>query len=329
MENGKIILIDRGDYMYTFFPVIHNDELLFSIYARYHERSLSKNERQTLEKIGLTKLHPLLPESISRLTDELGHFDAPNIEYFLNFHTLYNYFSNFISFNEKVEIYQYIFDGSGKVENYVLNKLFSRTPYLKYCPDCSKIDFEILGESYWRVSHQPPTVFVCQIHHILLEQLNVSNYEIGLKTVTLTETHIVSNRTLTKKTMFFAMRFLQQSVYLNKLNLKLYNKTQSQDFYQLLKEKGFLINSEIDVKKLEREIIEFFGIEFLELVGFNQGLFEEMANSPLFFSNSMAPIEILVFINFFFESLSGIIIYHNKIPKRELVPSLLAEILMR
>lgn len=314
--------------MYTFFPVIHKDELLFSIYARYHERSLSKNERQTLEKIGLTKIHPLLPESISNLIEELRHFDVPNKEYFLNFHTLYNYFSNFISFNENDEIYQYIINGSGKVEKYVVNKLFPRKNYLKYCPKCCKSDFETLGESYWRVSHQPPTVFVCQFHQIPLEQLNVSSCEVGLKTVTLSETHIVSNGTLSKKTMYYVRRFLQQSDYLNRLNLELYSKTQSQDFYQLLKEKDFLINSEIDVKKFESEIIEFFGMEFLDLTEFNHGLFEEIANSPLFFSNTMTPIEILVFINFFFGSLSGIIIYNKKTPKRELGHSLLAELLM-
>lgn len=44
--------------MLTFFPVIHSDELFYSIYVRYHERSLNKNVNQTLEELDQTKIEP-------------------------------------------------------------------------------------------------------------------------------------------------------------------------------------------------------------------------------------------------------------------------------
>ncbi|MFJ5772481.1 TniQ family protein [Psychrobacillus sp. NPDC093180] len=328
--NGKrkLILIIRGDYMYTFFPVIQPDELLFSIYARYHERSLNKNENKTMEELHLTKINPFLPKNIQYLIKELKYFDVPDKDYFLTFHSMYNYISNFISPDDNRGLYLYMTDGTGKVEPHVSDKFFSKKKYLKYCPVCNQRDFKTLGESFWRLSHQLPTLFICLEHEISLKRVDTPNHEVGLKTIPKNELNVFFQETFTKKTMFYVKKFAKQSVLLNRVKLNLYNSIQSQNFYHLFVEKGLMTGSEIDVKKLEKEIVEFFGKEFLELSGFSKALFIEIKERPLFFSNSMTPVETLVLINFFFDSLSGMLLYNNRTPKREIASSLLVELLL-
>ncbi|WP_313894160.1 TniQ family protein [Psychrobacillus sp.] len=328
--NGKrkIILIIRGGYMLTFFPVIQDDELLYSVYTRYHERSLNKNENKTIDELHLTEMNPFLPKNIQYLIDELKYFDAPDIEYFLNFHSMCNYISNFISPNISGGLSLYLTKGTGKAEAYVVDKIFSENKYLKYCPVCTQKDFKTLGESFWRLSHQLPTLFICLEHKIPLDRIDIPNHKIGFKTIAMNELNEVSFEPLTKKTMFYVKLFAKQSFYLNRVKLNLYNSIQSQDFYRLFVEKGFVIGSEIDVKKLKKEIVEFYGIEFLELSGYNTALFREISERPLFFSNIMTPIETLVLINFFFNSLSGMLIYNKRTPKREIASSLLVELLV-
>ncbi|ALC87389.1 hypothetical protein AM499_17390 [Bacillus sp. FJAT-22090] len=327
--NGKrkFNLIIRGGYMHTFFPVIQKDELLFSIYARYHERSLNKSENKTIKELHLTKINPLLPENIQCLIYKLKYFDAPDIDYFLNIHTMYNYISNFISPTDIKELYQYMTKGTGKIGAHVSDKHFSQKKYLKYCPDCIQKDFELLGETHWRLSHQLPTLFVCMIHEIPLKQIDTPNNDIGLNTIIIHQQNNIPCEPLTKKTLFYAKQFAKQSYYLNKMNFNLYNKIQSQDFYRLFIERGFVSDSVVHEKKLDKEIVSFFGSEFLELAGFNQEIFKEISIRPLFFSNSMTPIEILVLINFFYKSLSGIVLHKNS-SKRGLGQSLLAELLV-
>lgn len=304
--------------MHTFFPVIQKDELIFSIYARYHERSLNKTVNHTLEELGLTKIEPLIPQNISSLIEKLKYFDVPDINYFLSSHTLYNYFLNFISSIHHKNIYQYMVYGSGKIESEIRRQVFAFHPTFCYCPICFITDFEETGESYWRISHQIPTVFICPIHHCPLEKINTPYYEMNLKSKVDINVHHILKRSLSKKTLFYAKKFARQSFYLNKINLMLYNKAKSQKFYLLFIQGGFVNSSGTpDVTKLKTEIDKFFGIEFLKLAKFNEGIYEAMEKNPLLWEHKMSPVEFLVLVNFFFDSLSNFIIYNYKTPTGE------------
>ncbi|WBF58244.1 hypothetical protein HXV90_21805 [Lysinibacillus sp. JK80] len=74
--------------MNSFIPNIQEDELLFSLFARYHERSLNKNEKTTLTELGSPKINPLLPNNIQSFIEMLGPFDTRDEEYYLKYHTL-------------------------------------------------------------------------------------------------------------------------------------------------------------------------------------------------------------------------------------------------
>ncbi|MGR5869230.1 TniQ family protein [Bacillus pacificus] len=40
--------------------------------------------------------------------------------------------------------------------------------YFRYCPSCIVNDYERYGETYWRLNHQIPGVFICEKHETYL-----------------------------------------------------------------------------------------------------------------------------------------------------------------
>jgi|GEM_PF-3455891 len=306
--------------MFTYFPVIQNDELLFSVFARYHARSLNKKERQTLREMGIGKMNPIIPQKIQHLLEKLKYFQVPDKDYFFKTHTVFGYYKNFLSSIDRDNLYKYMVYGED--ENISVLKLIStHLPHLKYCPECVKKDFEELGEIYWRVLHQYPTIIICPTHNIPLEQYPLPTWEVDFETVSKNYNLTTKERNLSKKTLFHATNFLHQNLYLTNNDLDLYSKTKSQIFYLLFLERGFVLESgKIDVEKLKKKIIQYFGIEFLQLINFNLNVFEEIKESPLLFDYHTGPGEKLVFINLLFNSLTDFINYKYKLPNGEATP---------
>ncbi|MDI2585832.1 TnsD family Tn7-like transposition protein [Psychrobacillus sp. NEAU-3TGS] len=208
--------------------------------------------------------------------------------------------------------------GTNKIESQIRSKIFSFKPRFSYCPKCYITDFKSFGEAYWRISHQIPSIFICPIHQIPLEEINTPYYELELNTKINIDVHNIPRMPLSKKTLFHAKTFTRQSFYLNKINLKLYEKVKSNKFYLLFIERGFVKPSgKIDVTKLQSEIEKFYGIEFLEIAKFNKEIYKAMEQDPLSWRYNMAPVEFLILINFFFNSLSSFIMYSYKIPTGE------------
>src|SRR5699024_4482773 len=51
---------------------------------------------------------------------------------------------------------------------------------LRYCPSCFNEDLEVLGESYWRRSHQIVGSLYCSKHKVLLKNSSVASTSSGL-----------------------------------------------------------------------------------------------------------------------------------------------------
>ncbi|MET3698391.1 TniQ protein [Bacillus oleivorans] len=307
--------------MFTYFPVIYKDELWHSILARFHARSLNLKESKTLEEIGIsgrTKLNPFLPKNMRSFIKKLKYFGISNEEKFLRSHTLFGYYINFLSHHDRGWLYSYMIDGKSYLgtrqsQQYILSNLY----YLKYCPKCLELDLKELSDTYLRVSHQYPTVVICPTHKCSLENSHISKDAPSLKL----HLSITNIRKLSTKTLFHADNFAQQSLYLSNNDLKLDEKTRSITFYLLFIEKGFVTESgKVDVRKLEKDIISFFGIEFLGLINFNFEIFEIIHNSPLNFHYDLTSVEIFVFINFLSRSLCDFINNKFRLPTGELAP---------
>ncbi|WP_342574409.1 hypothetical protein MHH37_20045 [Solibacillus sp. FSL K6-1781] len=84
--------------MIPFFPKPYNDEIYFSIIARY-DHLLLNNNKETLEELLGNKNKPLdaeYPLGISYLVDQVRIFSKNyTVEYFLNNHTNYLFYRYF------------------------------------------------------------------------------------------------------------------------------------------------------------------------------------------------------------------------------------------
>lgn len=163
--------------MLLFLPVPYEDELLYSILARYMIRSGNTSYRNTLEEAFSNKNTVpsiYLPYNIDAFTNNL----PPNLNYtseeIIYNHTLYNYFTAFMNSERSNEILNLM---KGNVGETLFQKFgflsLKFHKYLRFCPQCLKEDIENKGETYWRRSHQIPSVMICTKHKILLQDSSV------------------------------------------------------------------------------------------------------------------------------------------------------------
>jgi hypothetical protein len=101
---GKKKNLKSGDVMFVQLPRIYEDELFFSIASRYHYCSLNISLKKTLMDLGISKATPLIPCNLRSFLREINTYNPPKYEDFLRSHTLYFFYSNFISEKEKIEL---------------------------------------------------------------------------------------------------------------------------------------------------------------------------------------------------------------------------------
>ncbi|RHW34814.1 hypothetical protein D1B31_19295 [Neobacillus notoginsengisoli] len=161
--------------MLSMFPKPYNDELLYSIVSRYHRQSGNIETRYTLSDLfGEERkfLSSDFPTKLNVLFERLRHFIAIEPLVFLKEHTPYLYYTNFLSpeITEKIQnnimsIRTNVHSSTGQMASTVKD-----SPFFKFCDLCAQEDFNQFGETYWRVSHQLPSVMICTKHGNLLKE---------------------------------------------------------------------------------------------------------------------------------------------------------------
>ena len=158
--------------MMTFFPVPYDDEVLYSILARYHVRSGNTSYKATMQDIfGSTSVTAVmeLPSNIRNLVLNLPHFSPFTEEYLIKYHTLFPFYSAFLPSRRAEQVYESMKGEAG-------GSIYSRTgimassitlnQYFKFCPTCVNEDKQQYGELYWHRVHQISGVMVCPKHHV-------------------------------------------------------------------------------------------------------------------------------------------------------------------
>jgi hypothetical protein len=165
-----------NDLMLSFFPTPYPDELLYSIITRHHIRSGNKSFRQTLLELLEYSSQQFcnldLPNNLLHLVKHLPLGSVYSVESFINEHTLYPFYKNFLTSSEL----WLLEDRMRKKLNgsiFSLAKIPSSSEhgsqqFLKFCPACLEQDIETYGEAYWHRTHQVPGMFVCLKHPIAL-----------------------------------------------------------------------------------------------------------------------------------------------------------------
>nr|WP_279286964.1 TnsD family transposase [Heliobacterium chlorum] len=156
------------------FPHPYPDELLYSVFARYHVRSGNLGPKMTVQElfdsdsaIAVVDLPSHLGALIENMPQGL-HYTADDL---VDNHTLYPFYSAFLEPLTAKKIRADMIDADGKGIHYTGGIMASNIPvpsYLRYCKECALKEQEMYGELFWHRAHQLPGVLVCAIHGLSL-----------------------------------------------------------------------------------------------------------------------------------------------------------------
>ncbi|RKL65861.1 hypothetical protein CR203_18595 [Salipaludibacillus neizhouensis] len=154
--------------MLSFFPIIYKDELLYSVFARYHIKSGNTYPSQTSMDLfdeEYMRSYAHLPRKIETTYNKIQYNQMSLIDWIFN-HTLYFYMFNFSTEKTRGNLSPFIETGKGA--NSFGNVIIKTNEFFKYCPKCFKEDSMKFGESFWRKDHQLFGVKICLKHHVWL-----------------------------------------------------------------------------------------------------------------------------------------------------------------
>ncbi|HAF29043.1 MAG TPA: hypothetical protein DCG75_08340 [Bacteroidales bacterium] len=159
------------------FPKPYDDEIFYSVVARYFEYYRVGGHKKILKALFLSDTISATLDFPSGLKDfccniKNGGFSE---EYIINNHTLFPYYSRFIDSKKKTRILDSMNNKSGNIHTRVgINAgVFSPLQLPRFCRKCYNEDIKSLGESYFRRAHQIPSVPICLKHNVFLEKLYI------------------------------------------------------------------------------------------------------------------------------------------------------------
>ncbi|WP_180970065.1 TnsD family Tn7-like transposition protein [Deinococcus planocerae] len=163
--------------MVALFPSPYEDELLYSLCARYARLMGYGNLKTTLWHLfGRETITAVmdLPTHLGHLAGQLADIGGPGVEELIDQHTLLPYFAAF-HLPERREEVRAAMRGDGH-PHWRLGLMASRVAAaraLRFCPSCVTEERTRHGEAYWHRAHQLPGVLVCERHAVWLEESEV------------------------------------------------------------------------------------------------------------------------------------------------------------
>lgn len=159
--------------MIAFFPQIYEDELAYSLFARYHVRSGHITYMATAED--LFKNADVIPSSefLVCLTDDAYEIVTRQMgfETLIANHTMLAYYIRFLPLERRKKAFNLLSAMDRKFYDYLYmrrNKT-ARRRYMRYCPLCVNEDRSKYGETYWHRKHQLTGIDICLNHRCRLE----------------------------------------------------------------------------------------------------------------------------------------------------------------
>ena len=162
--------------MIGFMPEIYPDELLYSRFARYYERSGYMAYIFAAEDLFQNKNERPDVEFISRLNQDAQsaiHKKMSADEVIMN-HTMFPYYGRFLGKERRTEAYFALLNTDGNYRNLLPIPKAKRQRFLRYCPMCVNMDRDKYGETYWHRAHQMQSVDICPIHFCVLQNTDIA-----------------------------------------------------------------------------------------------------------------------------------------------------------
>ena len=159
------------------FPYFYPDELVYSLLARYYEKS--GYMRYTFVAEDLFKLKTVRPDiefvnqytpaALLMITKEI------TIEQVIEKHTMFSYYGRFLPKERRNKAFEALVQTQGNYHNLLpIPKRKNRTDrFLRYCPVCAENDRKQYGEAYWHRLHQLQGIKICPLHGCSLNDSDV------------------------------------------------------------------------------------------------------------------------------------------------------------
>ncbi|MGP3610640.1 TnsD family Tn7-like transposition protein [Anoxybacillus sp. PDR2] len=313
--------------MLSYFPTLYNDELLYSWFARYHIHSSNISPKQTMKDLyGKTNIVavPDLPTNLNVVYEKLRHFQVPDVAQWIKKHTLFRYYTTFATSEIKHKVYRAMESGehSGAIHMMtgIMANAIKEWTYFRFCPRCFQEDIETIGESYWRVSHQLPGVYICLKHNQYLCDSSVpfrgknkhefiaaspSNcMRLGIKTA------------FSERTERFFRILAEQSVKLIQGDSHFTWEGIQSSYRYLLQRHGYAtINGKVNQQLLAEQFTLFYGEQFLETMQSSVDILSEscwLKSITRKHRKSFHPIRHLLLIYFLGEEIDTFYQYAHK-----------------
>ncbi|OPA34609.1 hypothetical protein BHL07_28400 [Bacillus cereus] len=263
--------------MLPYFPSLYEDELIYSVFARYYNHIGSPSRKLSIRRKDLIPgkswtISTDLPTSLNNIMKRLNIFAYPSVDSLIKRNTLYFYYTNFFGKEIKEKVWDVMCNGGNfNVISLIGTRVYTtiQNQYFKYCPCCVADDYEKFGETYWRLQHQIPSVFICERHETyLLDSTVVYKYS----NTQYLEPPTIENCPIVRKEVAYSDRTKMYLKYITKESILLANNNYNfenvnQIYRTILTQKGYINKNDLlDRKKLLKDFLEFYGEELLILM---------------------------------------------------------------
>lgn len=181
--------------MLLWFPTPYPDELLYSVFARYHVRSGNTSPKMTTEDLfGKRTIRAVwdLPAHLDSFSSQVvGNWEAEEI---IRDHTMYPYYATFLLPEQAIEVKESMMGDRGSTIHTRIGAAASNVKpktHLWTCSSCLEEDMDNYGEAYWHRLHQAQGVYVCPKHRIFLQETVVSVHALNQHEYVIASPHLM------------------------------------------------------------------------------------------------------------------------------------------
>lgn len=163
----------------AYFPVPYQDELLYSVIARYAVHTARDNQKAVIREIlsdSSATAIPDLPSHIDLLVSRIRQVYLTTAENVIFYHTLAPIYLPFLHpKNADLVIASMRSKSGGSIHTRagISASMVKQPIFFRYCPLCVKQQIDSLGEPYWCRLHQIPGVNVCSLHECKLMESRI------------------------------------------------------------------------------------------------------------------------------------------------------------
>lgn len=159
--------------MLAYFPKFHEDELLYSVIARYSVYTRQSGSLLLSRNLfGIDSICPAVdfPIGLTHFASIINPYRQIQVKAIIANHTLFNYYYAFADDNTRKNVLERMTHYVPGVSKPIRRRksFVNEVRKLRFCPTCRDEMIRDHGEAYWKRSHQLPLVVYCELHEQIL-----------------------------------------------------------------------------------------------------------------------------------------------------------------